>query len=604
MGRKDRSTSTSFKKSKSQEAEPNVDALLATGVQFHQNGRLNDAELTYRKILTINPFHSDSYNLLGVIALQVGRFDMAVDLISQAITLNDKFYLYHSNLGNAWKGMGRYDAAIDCYKHSLVLKKDNPEAYVNMGAALHDKRAFAEAADCFRKAIALNANIPEAHNNLGNVLVDLEQYDDAIASFRRAIALRDNYAEVYNNLSTAYKKQGKLEEALRNCRAALDFRPDFAEAYSNYSGLLKILGRSEEALEFSRRALELNPGLPEVHYNLGTALAEQGKIDEAIPLFKEAIKLRSDFPNAHYNLATSLLAKGDYEQGWLEYEWRWKTRRLIMAKRLFKQPQWRGEAAEGRRLLIHAEQGLGDTIQFCRYASLAAQAGWKVILEVQKPLLRLLKNLPYVDQVVAFGDLLPPFDLHCPLLSMPLGFKTTLTTIPCSAAYLKAEPELMTDWKKRLASAAKKGPKIGLAWAGNTASDADQQRSMSSDHFAPLLKLKNMNFVSLQKGGPAAPANRPLIDFMDEIEDFAETAALITQLDLVIAVDTAVVHLAAALGKPVWLLDRFDPDWRWLLGRRDSPWYPSLRIYRQPHSGDWTSVVADVMKDLGNTSWS
>ena len=292
------------------------------------------------------------------------------------------------------------------------------------------------------------------------------------------------------------------------------------------------------------------------------------------------------------------LAQGDMPAGWEEYEWRWKMTRLIKARRNFAQPQWRGEAAGGQTLLIHAEQGLGDTLQFCRYAKLAAARGLRVIMEVQQPLVRLLRGLPGVDLVMARGEELPAFDFHCPMLSMPLVVGTTITTIPSAASYLHADETEVAAWRTRLAAMANQGFRIGLVWAGAAMAGADRRRSLAPDRLAPLCDLSGLHFFSLQKGGPAAPARFLLTDFMHEIDDFADTAALIANLDLVISVDTAVAHLAAALGKPVWVLNRFDSCWRWLVGRRDSPWYPSLRLYRQQRPGDWTPVLAEIARDL------
>jgi hypothetical protein len=320
-------------------------------------------------------------------------------------------------------------------------------------------------------------------------------------------------------------------------------------------------------------------------------------VGEAIGCFRTAVGLRPDFANAHHNLAVALLARGEMAEGWREYEWRWQTAGMVASRRDFAQPQWHGEAAEGRTLLIHAEQGLGDTLQFCRYGALAAARGLRVVMEVQRPLVRLLRGVAGVDWVVARGEDLPAFDFCCAMQSMPLAVGTTVATIPSAPSYLCADLVEAAIWGERLAAAGRLGPRVGLAWAGDPAMVRDGRRSLAAERLAPLLALQGLQFFSLQKGG--SPADVGLTDFMDEMEDFADTAALVANLDLVISVDTAVAHLAAALGKPVWLLDRFDPDWRWLLGRRDSPWYPSMRLYRQPKPGDWGSVLAEVAADLG-----
>ena len=325
---------------------------------------------------------------------------------------------------------------------------------------------------------------------------------------------------------------------------------------------------------------------------------EQGRLDDAVVCLRRAVELKPDFADAHGNLAIALLARGDWTEGWAEYEWRWQTPPMIMARREFAQPRWHGEAGSGQTLLVHAEQGLGNSLQFCRYAPLAAERGLRVVVEVQKPLARLLGSLPAIQGVVARGEALPHFDLHCPMLSLPRAFGTTTATIPGAPSYLHADSAKVAAWWTRLAALPRRGPRIGLAWAGSSKLRSDSRRSLAPDRLAPLFERPGAHFFSLQKDGPAAPTALPLTDFMNEMEDFADTAALVANLDLVISVDTAVAHLAAAIGKPVWMLDRFDPDWRWLAGRHGSPWYPTLRLYRQPRPGDWDGVVAAVAHDL------
>jgi Flp pilus assembly protein TadD len=475
-----------------------VQAMFADALQHHQSGRLGEAEQLYRRILRLDCRHADSLQLLGVIALQIGRHQLAVDMISKAITLNAEVASYHSNLGNALRHLKRPD----------------------------------EAATCFRTAIRLKPDYPEAHNNLGSTL----------------------------------QAQGLLQEAVACYRTTIQLQPDLAEG----------------------------------HKNLGKALVQLGRLDEAAASFRHAMHLRPDDPDAHYLLSTALLAFGEMQEGWEQYEWRWKTQQGSKSYRDFKEPQWRGEAADGRTLLIHAEQGFGDSLQFCRYAPLAAARGLRVIMTVPKPLARLLRGLPGVDLVLGSSDELPPFDLHCPMLSLPLAMGTTLTTIPGAVSYLHADEVQVAVWRQRLAGMANQGPRIGLVWAGNPCAAAamDRRRSLAPQRLAPLFDLPDVHFFSLQKDGPAPPENFPLTNVMDEMTDFADTAALLVNLDLVISVDTAVAHLAAALGKPVWLLDRFDHCWRWLSGRRDSPWYPTLQVIRQPHPGDWESVLAQVTRDL------
>ena len=561
-----------------------------------------------------------------------GQTAAAVDLIGEAISIAPRAALYHCNSGNALKAAGRLDEAVLRYRRAISLQPDYAEAINNLGAALQAQGRPEESADCFRRAIGIKPDLAEAHDNLGNALAGLGRPADALACHRRAILLSPAYAQAHNNLGAALRQLDRLDEAAQAFQQALALQPDFAEAHANLGALRKQQDRVAEAIASCRRAIELQPGLAEAHEalggamadqgllaeaacslrqaialqpgshaahdNLATVLLEQGCLDEAIEAFRTAVALQPAAANAHHNLAMALLTRGEMAEGWREYEWRWRMPQF--ARRCFAQTQWRGEPGDGRTLLIHAEQGFGDTIQFCRYASLAAAAGWRVVLEVQPALVRLLRSLAGVDRVIAQGEALPEFDAHCSMLSLPLAMGTELATIPSATSYLSADPNETAGWRARLGEA----PRIGLAWAGSAALPTDRRRSLAPERLAPLLAVPGMRFVSLQKTGPAAPAQFGLIDVMAEIDDFAGTAALVAQLDLVIAVDTAIAHLAAALGRPVWLLDRFDSDWRWLADRRDSPWYPTLRRYRQKQPGDWDAVLAEVAQALRAGQWA
>ncbi len=493
---------------------------------------------------------------------------------------------------------GRLGEAEQLYQQVLAVDPRHADSLHLLGVVACQMGRFDLAVDLIGRAIAIDPKEASYHSNLGVALKELGRLNEAVARYRRAIDLKPDYPEVHNSLGNVLGEQGRLDEAVTCYRKAIDLRPDYPEAYFNLGITLKEQGRLDDAVTCYRKAIGLRPNYQEAHYNLGNAFRDQGRLDEAAACYRKAIDLRPDFPDAHHNAALALLALGDLQTGWAEYEWRWGTSQLIEARRDFAQPQWRGEAAEGRTLLIHAEQGFGDTLQFCRYAPLAAARGLRVIMEVQQPLVRLIRGLAGVDVVVGRGGELPAFDLHCPMLSMPLALGTTLTTIPSAASYLRAGAAQVAAWRARLATMASPSPRVGLAWAGKPTHAADSRRSLAPARLAPLFALSGLHFFNLQKDGPAAPADFPPTDFMDEMADFADTAALIANLDLVISVDTAVAHLAAALGKPVWLLDRFDPCWRWLTGQRDSPWYPTLRLYRQAHPGDWDAVLAEVADDL------
>jgi tetratricopeptide (TPR) repeat protein len=581
-----------------------VENWFADAFQHHRAGHLNDAERLYRRVLAVRPCHADSLHLLGVVAYQAGRHDLAVAVICQAISVNPCIELYHCNLGNALWRQGRLDEAIACYRSALLLNPDYPEALNNLGGAIKARGRLEEAVVCYRRAIDLKPDYSDAHSNLGNALREQGRLAESVACFERAVDLKPDDPEIHNKLGVAFLEQGRPDEAVASCRRAIELKADIPDVHYSLGNALLEQGGLDEAVLSYRRVLDLDPAYPEALNNLGVAVKQQGWLDEAVDCYRRAIDLRPAIPDVHYNLATALLARGDMALGWQEYEWRWKTPQMIKAHRSFAQPRWRGEAAAQQTLLIHAEQGLGDTLQFCRYAPLAAARWLRVIMQVPQPLVRLLRGLQGVDLVVADGDELPQFDFHCPMLSMPLAMRTTIATIPSAVSYLHAGSAQVMAWRTRLAGMANQGPRIGLAWAGNPRDDSpasaavDRRRSLASHRLAPLFDVAGLHFFSLQKDPPAAPADLPLTDFMAEMNDFADTAALVTNLDLVICVDTAVAHLAAALGKPVWLLNRFDSCWRWLTGRCDSPWYPALRLYRQPQPGDWDSVLTELARDL------
>lgn len=535
MNRKQRRAQTS--PSSKEGALSALQATFAEAFRLHQSGCLTEAETLYRHVLAVDARNDDALHLLGLTVYQLGRNEEAVEIIGRAIKLNGKAAHYHSNLALALKALGRLDEAIGAFTVAISLRPDYAIAYSNLGNALSERGLFEAAITAYAAAIRIEPDYAEAYSNQGNALCDLGRFDDATLAFATAIRVK----------------------------------PDFAEAHSN----------------------------------LGDALYSLGRLDEAAAACDAAIRLKPDLAGAHGHLGMIRLAQGDFAAGWREYEWRMQTPELTRSRRDFPQPLWRGEEGQGRTLLIHAEQGLGDTIQFCRFVPLAAARGWRVVLEVPSALVRLLEGLlEGGQQVMARGETLPEFDAHCPMMSLPLAMDTTLETIPASMPYLRVAPEQQSVWRQRVAAVAGGRPRIGLVWAGSARlhnprlNAVDRRRSMVPELLEPLYTTEDFAFFSLQKDGPKAPVGAPLIDMMDEMGDFADTAALVANLDLVISVDTALVHLAAALGKPVWLLDRFDPCWRWLRDREDSPWYPTLRLFRQSKPNDWPGVVARVCAEL------
>jgi tetratricopeptide (TPR) repeat protein len=618
-------------------------SIFAEGLARHQAGRLADAERIYSHILARQPDHFDSRQLLGAIFLQRGkyaealhhvelalkknpdnvfvlnnhgvilhelaRFEHALTSLDRAIALRPDYADAHSNRGNALKALRRFDEALASYDRALTLRADFAQAHSNRGGVLCELKRFEEALVSCECALELQPDFAEAHCNRANALHKLRRLDEAAAGYDRALSLKPNYAEAYSNKGTVLHDLHRFEEELENYNCALALRPDFAEALSNRGNALQELKRFDEALKDYEHAISLRPNFAEAYSNRGNALRELNRFEDALASFDHAIALQPDLPEAYFNSAICLLLTGDLDRGWQRYEWRWQTDQLKSERRNFLQPQWTGSGEiAGKTILLHAEQGLGDTLQFCRYAPLVAARGGRVILEVQKPLVTLMRTLAGDTGIIAKGDPLPAFDLHCPLLSLPFALNTAPNTIPGRTPYLSSDPTKRNAWLARL------GPpdkfRLGLVWAGDprkqlpNAHLIDRQRSVSFDMLAPLFDIDNCEFVSLQKGADAvaqlqaSPLRRRVIDWSDDFNDFSDTAALIDNLDLVIAVDTSVAHLAGALGKPLWLLNRYNTCWRWLLDRDDSPWYPGLRQFRQDATRTWDPVIGHVAAAL------
>lgn len=569
-------------------------------------GRKGEAVASYREALLHQPGNLDTHIQLGILLGECGdlaseeaqyrlvlRHPVGLDLAAVRAQVDSRFHL-----ANLLVRRKQFDDAISEFRQVLRQRPDFAEAHCNLGAVLFDLAAFEECERCYREALRLKPAFAEAHNNLGGLLLKLRRLDEAELNLREACKLRPNFAEALNNLGDLLRLRGRLEEAEASCREALRLKPDYVPAQLTLGNALREAGRFHEAEPCYRTALDRNPSWPEALNNLGTLLYDLGRTDDAIQSLRAAVAQRPDYADAHFNLGITLLLAGQFDEGWREYEWRWKQETKKPHLRGFSQPLWDGGDIGDRVLLLHAEQGLGDTLQFCRFVP-AIAAGRRVVLEVQRPLMPLLTGLPGIERVVANGDPLPPFDLHCPLLSLPRVLGTTLDTIPREAPYLRAEPQRVAAWRERVGQL--DGLRVGLVWAGNQTMSGDGRRSVPLERFSELADLPGVSFVSLQKGPGASQSPPPglsMHDWTDDLHDFGETAALIEALDLVIAVDTGVAHLAGALGRPVWLLNRFDRCWRWQLDRDDSPWYPSLRQFRQSQPGDWTSVLRNVRAEL------
>lgn len=574
---------------------------MAHALAAYQRGDAVEAERICGLVLEISADCFEALYLSGIIAGRSGRTEQAAKLLSKAVTVKPDIAEAHYFRGIALGELNRRAEALESYERAIALKPDHVDSYYNRGVLLAALDRPGQALESYDRAIALKPDYAEAHNNRGIVLNGLERYAEAVASYERAIALKPDYARALNNRGAALGELNRFDEALQSYERALLLAPNYAEAHNNRGIALGALDRPTEALASYERAIALQPDYAEAFYNRGNALRELHRYREAVESYERALALKPDYAAAHWNLADCRLMLGDFARGWQEYEWRWKLQQRQHARRDFAQPLWVGaQPLDGRTILLHGEFGLGDTLQFCRYANEVAARGAKVVLEVQPPLLPLLADLEGVLQTVPRGAPLPEFDFHCPLMSLPLAFKTDLSNVPVKIPYIRSNPSRVAAWQQTLPR--KDKPRVGLVWSGSM-SQRNDKRSMALEEMLPLVG-EWAQWLSLQKEVRESErallaARADLRHVGDDLNDFADTAAVIELIDVLVTVDTSVAHVAGALGKPVWILLPFNPhDWRWMLDREDSIWYPSARLFRQPAAGDWESVIRRVNEEL------
>ncbi|MCR4290742.1 MAG: tetratricopeptide repeat protein [Candidatus Scalindua sp.] len=570
------------------------------GIILQEQGKFDESIKSLKRAIALDPANVDIHNNLGTVLTKLGKLDEAVESYNRAIKLNPEEYRVYSNLASALKESGKLEEAlINCNK-AIKLNPHYAEVHNNLGAIFQETNQPEKAIVSYKNAIELKPDNHELYSNLGSALKELNRLDEAAGYCRHAIMLKPDYAEAYNNLGTILQEEIKFDEAITNYKQAINIKPDHARAHSNLGTTLQEQGNTEEALLYCHQAVTLDPDSAELHNNLGAILQKQEMTEEAITSYDMAIELDPDYAEAHLNKSFALLLTGNYKEGWIENEWRLRTKTHSL--RNFNKPKWNGSPLNGKTILVHAEQGFGDTIQFIRYLPMVKAQGGQVIFECHKSLNRLLKNYAGIDEIIektSEPDI--KFDTQLPILSLPGVFGTTQDSIPSGTPYITADPGLEQLWSLRLDN--DNDFKVGIVWAGNADNKKDHIRSCALVDFSPLLKIEGTVFYSIQKGPASSEANNlpggmKVINLNDQITDFADTAAVIANLDLIISVDTAVVHLAGALGKPVWNLLHFAPDWRWLLNRDDSPWYPEMRLFRQSKLNDWTDLFKKVKEAL------
>jgi len=617
-------------------------AVIPTKAVYHAHlgtvllatGNVVEAIRSFHEAIRLNPASAEAHSNLAGALVRTADWNAALGASTIAVQLRPDFAEAHYNRGIALLRLNRADGSIEHFRRATELRPNYADALNGLGAALQTIGRFDEAITLLQHAVALQPSLVEAMNNLGNALKNIGRREEAIAAFRQSLAIQPNAWDVRNNLGVALQEAGSFDEAIDQYSQALRTNPNQIELLYNLANTLKAKGALQEAADAYRRAIALKPDYFEAHNNLGIVLREAGRLDEAVAAFRAALAIRPNAPEA-LNLGNALAARGDipgftavfehlladhpsldearldfslallqygyFERGWKEYEARLRVDRFGSARK-FNKPQWDGSDLHGRHILLHTEQGLGDAIQFIRYAPMVKARGGMVSLLCRPELERLLSEVVGIDNVLTDGQPAIPFDVHCPLMSLPKAFGTTVETIPAKVPYLTTDPAQVEAWKRRLNPFTKK--RVGLVWAGGQ--PHSRRRSMPLALCRPLTTIPDIQLFSLQKGGDdvrdkAMIAGMGIIDWTDELRDFTDTAAFVECLDLVITVDTAMVHIPGGLAKPVWIMLPLDADWRWLTHPTHTPWYPTAKLFRQKPATGWEGVISDVVSALNSS---
>ena len=577
---------------------------LLDAVAAHRKGDLDAAERGYRAILRDTPDNFDATHLLGAVLSARGRPAEAEAALTRAVALNGKVAAAHNNLGNVVMAQGRLDEAVACYDRAITLDGNYVDALVNRGNLLDDLGRAKDALSDYDRALALDPNHPGALQRSARLLAEAGRREDALARNERALALAANSAEAWMRSGNVLVLLNRPRDALESYDKALALQPRYTLCAVNRSAALDGLGRSQEALDSLDRALALDPKDFGILNNKATILKSLGRLDEALPLWRRALESTPGDAATRTNYAMACLLAGDYATGLPAFEHRWAKKENAGKRPDLPFAEWNGEALQGKRILVYAEQGLGDVVQFSRYLPMLQGQGAQVAFLVARKMHALLAasfpGIGLIDDVARARTLAA--DCRVALMSLPLRFGTRADTIPAAVPYLKADPARVAHWRARIGGG---GFKVGIAWQGNPHVAIDTGRSVKLAAFAPLAEVAGVRLISLQKNeGAEQRASAPMAvedlgpDFDSGREAFLDTAAAMESLDLVITSDTAVAHVAGALGRPVWVALRHVPDWRWLLGRADSPWYPTMRLFRQAVAGGWLDVFIRIRNEL------
>jgi tetratricopeptide (TPR) repeat protein len=618
---------------------PSLSETLGRAFAAYDNGEFSEAERLCAGILAVNDRYLDARHLLALTQSELGNYNAALDNYNRVLAINPGFAEALNNRGNTLQKLGRFDDALESYERALALKPDYAEALNNRGNALHNLKRFDEALEsleqaleirsdyadtlnnrgvifqelgrfdealeCYQRALVIRPDYADALNNRGVVFQDLARFDEALESYEQALVIRPDYPEALNNRGIIFQELGRFDEALESYERALAISPNYAAAHNNRGNTLQKLGRFDEALESYERAVTIRADYAEAFNNRGNTLHELVRFDEALESYERALAIRSDYANCHVNRAFLLLQIGRFAEGWQGYEWRRKID--SGTARPQSGPEWTGGDTSAKRLLFYSEQGLGDTIQFSRFACSVAAGGAEVLLEVQPSLVGLLRSLKGV-RVIPKAATLRKHYAELLLMSLPHVLGATPETMPGNIPYLFAEPARVEARAKRLPAGQFR---VGIVWQGKSTADVDFGRSIPLRSFAPLSRIPGITLISLQKyDGVRQLAYLPpdmrvetLGAEFDAGEDaFVDCAAVMMNLDLVISSDTAAAHLAGALGRPVWIVLQHVPDWRWMMDREDTAWYPTARLFRQARRDDWDEVFERIAGELARAA--
>ncbi|WP_378954439.1 tetratricopeptide repeat protein [Pelosinus sp. sgz500959] len=587
--------------------DPNCsEAYNNLGLVFKDTNRLEEAEGYFRKALAINPNCPEVYNNLGIVQTEADHLYEALDSFHCAIELNPEYPEAYNNLGIAQSKMNLWDEAAYSFTRAIQSNPNHSETHFHLGIAQLRRNDLDEAINAFCQAIELNPYYAEAYFNMGVIQAELKMMDESVGMFYQAIELNPHFYEAYNNVGAVLRIMYQLEAAEFCLRRAIELRPDYSKAYNNLGLVLKDRYCLAEAEVCLRHSIELDPNDPETYNNLALVLKDVDRLEEAERCLCRAIELRPGFKEAEFALAFLYLLQEQYNKGWGKYnEWRefYEPKLKKIGYPHLDCPRWQGEDLTGRKILLFSDQGFGDAIQFVRYGKMIAELGAKTSIWVQKPLERLIKTSInsceiYNDDDTSSGQ----FDFSCSLSRMPYMFNTDRETIPQVIPYIQTSCECATIWQERL-NQLDGGHKyrVGVVWAGNPNHENDRNRSIVFDVFKELFDINEVSWISLQVGKRAEDLLQtpyPVLDISEHLSDFFETAGAINNLDLVITIDSAVAHLAGAMGKETWLLVPYNPDWRWQLKREDSPWYSTMKLFRQHEPGNWQEVLTRVKDAL------